>query len=87
MIRTERSFNTMPSFESVIDSIDISTRPKRRKAVSMIIPFVSNIYQQEFEYLGRIPQNMRSGGAYAAADYSLDMLGEAMSFLIAAYDI
>jgi hypothetical protein len=77
----------MNTFEAIMGNIDISTRPKRRKAVSLIIRWISSIYMQEFEYLGRIPGNFHSGNAYAAADYSLDMLDEAMTFLIAAYDI
>lgn len=77
----------MPSSESVFGGIDISTRPKRRKAVSLVIPFIARIYQQELEYLGRIPENLQGGDAYAAADSSLDMLDEAMTYLIAAYDI
>jgi hypothetical protein len=77
----------MHAFEAVFGNIDISTRPKRRKAVVLIIRWIGSIHQQEFEYLGRIPENLHSGDAYAAADYSLDMLDEAMTFLIDAYDI
>ncbi len=67
----------MPSFHSVFGTMDISTRPKRRRAVSLIIT--------QLDYLERIPQNMTGGDAYAAADESVDLLTDAIVYLMDAY--
>ncbi len=75
----------MPSFHSVFGTMDISTRPKRRRAVSLIITQLSRIRQAESDYLERIPQNMTGGDAYAAADESVDLLTDAIVYLMDAY--
>jgi hypothetical protein len=75
----------MSTFDAVFGALDISTRPKRRRAVSFIIKELGRIHHEEDSYMERMPLNLRDGDAYAAADYSLDMLIEAMSFLEDAY--
>ena len=70
----------MSAFNGCFGTLDISTRPKRRRAVSLIIKELGLIHLEEFAYLERIPENMQGGDAYAAADYSLDMLVEAINF-------
>jgi len=75
----------MPSFNSVFGSLDITARPKRRRAVSLIITELSRIRQAEEAYMERIPLNMQGGDAYAAADYSVDLLTDAIISLMEAY--
>jgi hypothetical protein len=75
----------MPTSDDVFGSVDISTRPKRRRAVSLIIKELGSIHYEEYACLGRIPANMHNSDAYAAADYSLDMLIEAINCLEEAY--
>ena len=75
----------MQTFDSVFGAIDISTRPKRRRIVSMIITELSHIRKAEETYMERIPINMQHGDAYAAADYSVDLLNDAIITLMEAY--
>jgi len=69
----------------VLGTLDISTRPSRRRAVSRIVHALGMIHSAEFDYLNRIPLNLHGGEAYAAADDSLDYLCEAIIFLDDAY--
>jgi hypothetical protein len=75
----------MTTFNSVFGSVDISTRPKRRRVVSLIITELSHIRNEEERYLERIPSNMHTGDAYAAAEDSVDMMTNAIVNLIEAY--
>ena len=75
----------MPTFNSVFGASDISTRPKRRRVVAMIITELSRIRNAEETYMGRIPVNMQHGDAHAAADYSVDLLTDAIIYLMEAY--
>ena len=75
----------MPSFASVFGAVDISTRPKRRRAISFIITELSHIRNAEESYLERIPMNLKDGDAYAASDYSVDLLTDAIISLMDAY--
>ena len=75
----------MPTFDSVFGALDISTRPKRRRAVDLIITELSNIRNAEEAYLERIPMNLQEGDAYAAAGDSVDLLTDAIITLMDAY--
>ena len=75
----------MPTWGSVFGALDITARPKRRRAVSLIITELSRIRQAEEAYMERIPMNMQGGDAYAAADYSVDLLTDAIISLMDAY--
>ena len=72
---TQMKKNTIKSF---LDSIDVSTRGKRRKAMSLVIELLEKIRNAEEQYLKRIPLNLRSGGAYYEADYSVDAIIDAI---------
>jgi hypothetical protein len=75
----------MPTFDSAFGAVDITTRPKRRRAVSLIITQLSRIHSAEEAYMERIPMNMQDGEAYAAAEYSVDLLNDAIVTLMDAY--
>ena len=68
-----------------LGSVDLSSRPNRRKAVSRIIGVLAIICSEEEAYMGRIPLNLQCGDAYAAAEESCNMLAEAIGFLTDAY--
>ena len=75
----------MPTFNSIFASVDISTRPKRRRAVSLIIDELSHIRNEENAYMERIPINLQESDAYADADYSVEQLNDAITTLMDAY--
>jgi hypothetical protein len=75
----------MPSLDSIFGATDISTRPKRRRIVLLVIAALSRIRNAEMVYLERIPANLQGGDAYAAADISIDLLTDAIEALTDAY--
>jgi hypothetical protein len=75
----------MPTLDSIFGALDISTRPKRRRAVSLIIEELSQIRNEEESYMERIPTNLQEGDAYAAAEYSVDLVTDAIISLMDAY--
>jgi hypothetical protein len=72
--------------KSFINSIDVSTRGKRRKAMALVIELLEKIRHAEERYLERIPSNLRSGSAYFEADYSVNTIIDAIIALLGALD-
>ena len=76
--------NTIKSF---LDSIDVSTRGRRRKAMWLVvIELLEKIRHAEEQYMGRIPLNLRAGSAYFDADYSVDTMIAAIIELMRVYE-
>ena len=71
--------------KSCLDSIDVSTRGKRRKAMELAVELLEKIRHAEERYMERIPLNLRSGDAYFSADYSVDAILDAIISLFDAY--
>jgi hypothetical protein len=69
----------------LIYSIDLSTRAKRRKAVSLVLVLLGRIHSAEWDNLGRFPHNLRYGRGFAKADYSLDIVADVIAELGDAY--
>ncbi len=69
-----------------INSIDLSTRRKRRAATVLAEHFIELIYEQEEAYQGRIPENLQGGDAYAAAEETMETLQVCIDCLLSAYD-
>jgi hypothetical protein len=78
-------FENMNRLKSVFDSIDVSTRGKRRNVVSLIIDLLDKIQTAEQGYLDRFPHNLQAGDAYELSEFSVDMVTEAMNSLADAY--
>ena len=68
-----------------VDSLDVSTRGKRRNAVKIILMMLEKVRNAEDAYLERIPLNLQNGEAYAMADCSIDIITDAIVFLSDAY--
>ena len=64
---------------------DISTRPQRRRAVSLVIAELEKIRMAEEAYLNRIPLNLQGGEAALSADDSVSYLIDAICTLSDAY--
>jgi len=75
----------MSAFMSVLDSIDLSTRPKRRHTVSHIVAVLIRLCNAEIAYRDRIPDSLQDSGAYVAADESIELLTDAIDALMSAY--
>jgi len=76
---------SISKFAAVIDGLDLSTRPKRRHAMTYIISALEHIRNEEEAYLARIPENFQNGEAYAAADDSISIVSDAIDSLLDAY--
>jgi len=66
-------------------AIDISTRPKRRRAVGRIQELLAAIMAAEGAYLGRMPGNFKGTEAAESAETSIDCISDAISILQDAY--
>ena len=71
--------------KTLLDSIDVSTRGKRRKAIAIAVDLLERIYQAEERYIENIPFNLQSGAPYADAEYSVDLIIDAINTLVDAY--
>ncbi len=65
-----------------VESIKISTRPERRKAVYQIRKLLAAIVAEESAYLERMPENFRGADA---AELSIDCISDAIISLQEAY--
>ena len=69
----------------LLEPADVSTRPRRRRAVSLVITELEMIRAAEEGYLSRIPPNLQGGEAALAADDSVSYLIDAICTLSDAY--
>jgi hypothetical protein len=72
--------------ESFLDSVDVSTRAKRRKAMVLVVELLEVIRHAEERYMERIPLNLQSGSAYSDSEYSIDIIIDAIGDLMNAYE-
>jgi len=70
---------------ALLNSFDCSTRRKRRAAFRFALDLLERVRIAEEAYLGRIPENLQSGDAYAAADETVDILTDGIVFLSDAF--
>ena len=75
----------MNSVKFYVDSLDVSTRGKRRNAVKIILLMLEKVRNAEDAYLERVPFNLQNGDAFAEAECSLDIVTDAIVFLSDAY--
>jgi ribosomal protein S7 len=73
------------SIDHFINSINVSTRGKRRKALCIAIKLLEIIRQAEEDNINNFHQNFWNSDAFANADYSLDILTDAICSLVDAY--
>jgi len=71
---------------TIIDSVDVSNRQKRKAAVSLAIELLEKVRFAEEAYLARIPPNLYGSSLYAASDEAIDILTDAILTLMPIYD-
>jgi len=72
--------------KAFIDGLDLSSRQKRRNAAKLAACLVDRIHFEESRYMWRIPDNLKGGAAYDAAEETVDYLEDAIISLRSAYD-
>jgi hypothetical protein len=65
--------------------MSVTTRRERRKAVKTIILLLEEIITTEAAYAENIPENLKNGAAYEAAEETVSALEEAPGNLVEAY--
>jgi len=70
----------------MIASVDLSTRRKRRYAVSLAITLFERIRAAEAAYMERIPPNLHNSDAYDTTDFVLTSLDEVIDSINSVYD-
>jgi hypothetical protein len=58
--------------------LDVSSRPARRKAMALLLVELERVMRAEEEYAERIPENFRCGGTYESAEYTVDIITDAI---------
>jgi len=76
----------MNTLKTALDSADLSSRGKRRKAAVLAAGFLGRIRDAEEAYLMRVPDNLQSSDACLAAEGSVSFLEEAIDATSSAYD-
>jgi hypothetical protein len=76
---------SISKFCAAVDELDLSTRPKRKRALPHIITALENIRDMEKEYPERVHPNFHGGKAYEDADESVSFLTDAIDALLDAY--
>jgi len=71
--------------KSLIESVDVSTRGKRRKAMVIVIGLLEKIRFAEEGYMERMPINLQGSNAYDVADESVATIIDAIASLSDAY--
>jgi hypothetical protein len=62
-----------------------ATRPKRRKAITVIAGHLDEILQSETKYRNKMPENLQYSIRAESSDYSIEKLGEALEAIREAY--
>ena len=70
---------------SQVLSFDVSTRRKRRLAMSFILELLELIYHAELEYMNNLPINLHGSKSYAIADDAIVIL-DAINILWSVYN-
>jgi len=76
---------TKKDMTTMVESIDVSTRAKRRKATSFAIAMLEQIRAAEETNIDRFPENLQCGYAFAKAGDSLEVISDAIADLEDAY--
>lgn len=71
--------------KNTIESIDLSTRAKRRKVTSLVVEVLDNVKTFEESVLARTPENLQNADAYQKTEISAEAIGDAIDILIDAY--
>ena len=76
----------MQMLKSAFQAVDLSSRSKRRKAVTLVVDLLERIRMAEVAYMERIPENLHGSDAYDNADCAIGLLDEAIDSVNAVYD-
>jgi len=71
--------------KNLFNTLDLSSRSKRRKAAGLAIELLELIRLAEERSLSRFPLSLQDGEAFANAEYSLDVVIDAIVGLGDAY--
>ena len=67
------------------DQIDLSSRANRRKTVALVIDLLERVRLAEDANIERFPDNLQNSDAFANAEFSLDVITDAIIALGDAY--
>ena len=76
----------MNEMKALFDSRDLSTRSKRKAALTLAMNLIEKIRFAEEAYLERIPLNLHGSSAYAVTDEAVDILTDSIITLGSVYD-
>jgi len=72
--------------KNLLMSVDLSTRGKRRKMITLVIDLLKRIRSAEQALLERMPLNLHASDVYDTAEYAIDILDETIDVISSVYD-
>jgi len=72
-------------FTAALCALDLSSRPKRRRALCIVLSSLERIRDEEEGYLHRMHPNFHDSDAYADAEESIGAINDALCILADAY--
>ena len=71
--------------KDIIESVDVSTRSKRRQAILFVIALLEHIQIAEEANVDRFPLNLQNSDAYSNAENSIEAIADTIICLMDAY--
>jgi hypothetical protein len=72
--------------KSALDTLDLSSKAKRRKAAALVSSLLERLRSAEEAYMERIPESLQASDAYDNADNAIALLEEAIDLVSSVYD-
>jgi hypothetical protein len=76
----------MQAIKAAFASIDLSSRGKRRKVITLVIGLLDRIRAAELMYIVNMPVNLQNSAAYEAAECYIEILEESIDMISSVYD-
>ena len=76
----------MHSLKSSLAALDLSSRKKRRNAISLTAALLVRVRDEEEAYMNRIPDNLQGSDAYSDSECFISLLDEAIDLVASVYD-
>jgi hypothetical protein len=72
--------------KDLLMSVDLSSRGKRRKAITLVIGLLMEIRAGEQTLMLQMPLNLQGSVVFETAEYAIDIIDEAIDIISSVYD-
>ena len=72
--------------KNLLMSVDLSSRGKRRKAITLVIGLLMEIRAGEQTLMLQMPLNLQGSVVFETAEYAIDIIDEAIDIISSVYN-